>query len=75
MNSIFIVREFKEGVEGGGAGRWGYKIQKVLFAIPCCKLPLYKKKLPALTVCIFGVFFYSVYVCMHGYKGHVQVAV
>lgn len=44
MNSIFIVCEFKERVEGGGVGRWGYKIQKMLFATPSCKLLLYKNK-------------------------------
>lgn len=60
-----------EGLEEGRRGREGYKIQKVLYATPCCKLSAHKNKLPALVV---GFFFCCVYICMHGYKGHVQVA-
>lgn len=61
LNSIFIVCEFKEGLEGGGAVRWGYKIQKVLFATPCCKLRVHKNKWPALVATGLGFFL----LCVH----------
>lgn len=79
MNSIFIECEFEEAIEGGGTGSWRYKIQKVLFATPHCKIPPHKKNdLPKLYFFLhfwWVGFFLLCIQMLHEHKVHIQVAI